>query len=89
MSMKALRFDVSKFCKDYMEARDAGLTLEEFAQLLGVTLGVVAGRKHRLMKRGIVLPPLKVTRKRAAKPVLRLSGPVVQAPLHFTITVGG
>ena len=87
--MKALRFDVSKFCKEYMEARDAGLTLEEFAQLLGVTLGVVAGRKHRLMKRGIVLPPLKVTRQRAAKPVLRLTGEVQRAPLNFVIHVGG
>lgn len=87
--MKAMRFDVSRFCKDYMEAREAGLTTEEFAQLLGVTVGVLAGRKHRLLKRGIVLPPLKVTRRRAARPVLRLTGPVVQEPLHFTITVGG
>ena len=87
--MKALRFNVSAFVKEYMEAHSAGLTLHEFAELLGVSVGVVSGRKYRLLKRGFVLPSLRGQRRRAAKPVLRLSGPVVQAPLHFTITVGG
>ena len=90
--MRAMRFNVSAFVKEYMEARAAGLTLQEFADLMGVSLGVVSGRKHRLLKRGIVLPPLRGAKRMAAKPVLRLMAPVEckvePAPLHFTITVG-
>jgi len=87
--MKALRFNVSAFVKEYMEAHSAGLTLPEFAELLGVSVGVVSGRKYRLLKRGFVLPSLRGQRRRAAKPVLRLTGPAGPAPLHFVIDVGG
>jgi hypothetical protein len=91
--MRAMRFNGSAFVKEYMEARSAGLTSSEFAELLGVSVGVVHGRKHRLLKRGIVLPPLKGQCRVAAKPMLRLAAPVecqvLPADLHFVIHVGG
>ena len=92
--MRGLQFDTAAFINEYHQAKEAGLTLEELCSLLGITYSQMCNRKHVLKKRGIKLPALpRKGCRRAAKPVLRLLGPVEtvveQAPLSFVITVGG
>ena len=88
--MKALRFGADAFISEYHQAHAAGLTQRETAELMGLNYNTFCSRKHALKKRGVRLPALRKSGRRiAARPVLRLTGPVVQEPLHFTITVGG
>lgn len=91
--MRKLGFDTTSFIAEYKQAVEAGLTLRELADLLGITYGQICQRKHQLTRRGVFLPKLPNGNiKRAARPVLRLMGPVeVQvepAPMTFTIDVG-
>lgn len=91
--MRRLGFDTTAFIAEYKQAREAGLTLRETADLMGISYGQICQRKHALAKRGIRLAKMPNGNiKRAARPVLRLLGPVEchvePAPLHFTIDVG-
>ena len=93
--MRSLRFDTAAFINEYHQAKEAGMTQEDLAELLGITYSQLCNRKHVLKKRGIRLPALRRkggSGRRAAKPVLRLLGPVETlvepAPLSFVITVG-
>lgn len=93
--MRSLRFDTTNFIAEYRQAQDAGLTLRELADLMGITYGNLCCRKHALAKRGIKLPPLRRGRypkRKAAKTIMRLAAPVQvhveTAPMTFTIDVG-
>lgn len=93
--MRRLGFDTTTFIAEYRQAFDAGLTLRELADLMGITYSTLCCRKHALSKRGIRLPKLRngnCLRRIAARPVMRLMAPVEahveRAPLHFTIDVG-
>jgi DNA-binding Xre family transcriptional regulator len=92
--MRSLRFDAPAFIAEYNSAHDAGLTLRDLADLMGITYSTLTCRKHALAKRGIRLPKLKNgnVKRIAARPILRLAAPVqVQVepvPMTFTIDVG-
>ena len=92
--MRSLRFDTTTFISEYRQAHDAGMTLQELADLMGISYSTLCCRKHALSKRGIPLPRLRKgnTKRVAAKPILRLAGPVEcvvePAPMTFTIDVG-
>lgn len=94
--MRSLQFDTTAFISEYRQAHAAGLTSKELADLMGISYSCMCCRKHALKRRGIKLPPLRRShgsgRRVAAKPVLRLAGPVEcviePAPMTFTIDVG-
>jgi len=93
--MRRLGFDTTTFISEYRQACDAGLTLSELADLMGISYSAVCCRKHALAKRGIRLPKLRngnCLKRIAARPVMRLMAPVEvqveRVPLHFTIDVG-
>jgi hypothetical protein len=91
--MRKLGFDTTAFIAEYKQAAEAGLTLREVADLMGISYSQICQRKHALNKRGIRLPRLpNGNLKRAAKPILRLARPVEcvvePVPMTFTIEVG-
>lgn len=47
------------FVKQWEEAAGAGMTVEEFAQLLGLPTSTVASRQIALRKRGVTLTPMR------------------------------
>lgn len=65
--MRSMRIDVAKFAKDHHEAATAGLTVKEFASLLGLSVVSLNARWRQCRKRGIKLPPLKDQRERQAR----------------------
>lgn len=81
--MRKFKFNADEFIRDYYQAKEAGLRFCELAEVLGLTSGQLAGRLHRLRKRGVNLPSLR----RAAKPMLRLTGPAAKPELHFSFLV--
>ena len=72
-SMRRLGDWTTGFVVQWKEAADAGLTLQEFADLLDMPYMTVAGRAARLRKRGIRLPALRrgPHKQRHATPVAR------------------
>lgn len=60
-SMRRLGDWTTGFVVQWKEAADAGLTLQEFADLLDMPYMTAAGRAARLRKRGIRLPALRRT----------------------------
>ena len=92
--MRSLRFDTTTFIAEYRQAHEAGLSLQELADLMGITYSTLCCRKHALAKRGIRLPKLRNGNalRVAAKPIMRLAGPVEcvvePVPMTFTIDVG-
>lgn len=93
--MQPLRFNTTDFISEYMQAKDAGLTSQELADLMGISYSCFYCRKHALKKRGVRLPSLKRKSGSGRKPVrraARLIAPVEcviePAPLTFTMDVG-
>lgn len=70
---RRVRFPVAEFVAQYHDAVRAGLTMQEFADLIGVTYKTVSMRLHALKVRGIVLPKLK--HALAGKPSNNPAGP--------------
>lgn len=60
-SMRRLGDWTTGFVVQWKEAADAGLNLQEFADLVGMPYMTVAGRAARLRNRGIRLPALRRT----------------------------
>lgn len=65
--MRSMRIDVAKFAKDHHEAATAGLTVKEFADLLGISVVSLNARWRQCRKRGIRLPLLKDQQERLAR----------------------
>lgn len=57
--MARMRYDVPAFLKAYTEACEAGMTLTEIANLLGMTWTQVSQRVRTLERRGIPMPERK------------------------------
>jgi len=57
--MRRLTLDYTQFLADYKEAFEAGITVNEFCQLIGLSIGGLHTRMETLAKRGVLLPLLK------------------------------